>query len=105
MAAEMNVEFILNAADILIRAGINPLPFGEGQRQVSLTLPLSYGEPGDDNSICTHYVLYSFGTDETLRELADKMSDKFPMAPLACIPIGPQVAQTFARVLETDLGD
>ena len=105
MAAELNVEFILNAADISIRAGINPLPFGEGKRQVSLTLPLSYGEPGDDNSICTHYVLYSFGTDETLRELADKISDKFPMAPLACIPIGPQVAQTFARVLETDLGD
>ena len=87
MAAEMNVEFILNAADILIRAGINPLPFGEGQCQVSLTLPLSYGEPGDDNSICTHYVLYSFGTDESLRELADNISDKFPMAPLACIPI------------------
>ena len=95
MAAEMNAEFILNAADILIRAGINPLPFGEGQRQVFLTLPLSYGEPGDDNSICTHYVLYSFGTDETLRELADNISDKFLMAPLACIPIP-------GRILETD---
>ncbi len=95
MAAEMNAEFILNAADILIRAGINPLPLGDGQRQVSLTLPLSYGEPGDDNSICTHYVLYSFGTDETLRELADNISDKFLMAPLACIPIP-------GRILETD---
>jgi len=94
MAAEMNVEFILNAADILIRAGINPLPLGDGQRQVSLTLPLSYGEPGDDNSICTHYVLYSFGTDETLRELADKNSDKFPMAPLACIPIPGRISET-----------
>ena len=94
MAAETNAEFILNAADILIRAGINPLPFGEGKRQVSLTLPLSYGEPGDDNSICTHYVLYSFGTDETLRELADNISDKFPMAPLACIPIPGRISET-----------
>ena len=94
MAAELNVEFILNAADILIRAGINPLPFGEGKRQVSLTLPLSYGEPGDDNSICTHYVLYSFGTDETLRELAVQISDKFPMAPLACIPIPGRISET-----------
>ena len=94
MAAEMNVEFIPNAADILIRAGINPLLLGDGQRQVSLTLPLSYGEPGDDNSICTHYVLYSFGTDETLRELADNISDKFPMAPLACIPIPGRISET-----------
>ncbi len=94
MAAEMNVEFILNAVDILICAGINPLPFGEGQRQVSLTLPLSYGEQGDDNSICTHYVLYSFGTGETLRELADTCSDKFSMAPLACIPIPGRISET-----------
>ncbi len=95
MQSEMNVEFIWKPEEILIRSGILPdAPDSACEQKVALTIPLTY--PTSSTDISSHHILCLFGTNVPLRELRERLEDKYPLAPLALVPITPEVAELFS---------
>ena len=95
MQSEMNVEFIWKPEEILIRSGILPdAPDSACEQKVALTIPLTY--PTSSTDISSHHILCLFGTNVPLRELRERLEDKYPLAPLALVPVTPEVAELFS---------